>query len=92
LLRPGPNIAASAVILGLMLWFLFEIDGGALGLAERCAAVAAALWLFPVAFGARRVVVPGEAVERDGVAHVAVGSGRLADPDRSDESRRVAAT
>ena len=89
LLRLGPNVAASAVIFSLMMWFLFEIDGDALGLAERCAAVAAALWLFPVACGARRVVVPGEAVERDGVAHVAVGSGGLADLDPSDESRRV---
>ena len=39
----------SAVTFGLIMWFTFQINGGDLGLAERCAAVAPALWLFPVA-------------------------------------------
>lgn len=92
LLRIGPNVAASAVTFGLMMWFLFEINGGELGLAERCAAVAPALWLFPVAFGARRALGPGDAVEPCGVAHVAASPGRFVDLERSYESRRAAAT
>jgi hypothetical protein len=51
LLTFGPNVAASALTFGLIMWFTLEINGGDLGLAERCAAVAPALWLFPVAFG-----------------------------------------
>ena len=94
-LRLGPNLAASAITFGLIMWFTLEINGGDLGLAERCAAVAAALWLFPVAFGARRAFVPGESVEHDGVAHIAhVGADRdrLVDLDRRSGSRRAAAT
>ena len=71
-LRFGPNVAASAVTFGLIMWFTLETNGGDLGLAERCAAVAPALWLFPVAFGARRALVP---------AHVEVGP---VTPRRSD--------
>ena len=92
LLRFGPNVAASAVTFGLIVWFTFEINGGELGLAERCAAVAPALWLFPVAFGARRAFVPDEAVELDRVAQVAVAPGGFVDLDRRYESRRAAAT
>jgi len=91
----GPNVAASVVTFGLLMWFTLEINGGDLGLAERCAAVAPALWLFPVAFGARRALVPAASVERDGVAHnahVAVGPDRFVDLDRRYESRRTAAT
>ena len=51
-----PNAGATAVTFGLMMWFAFEIHGGELGLAERCAAVAPALWLFPVVFMTRRAV------------------------------------
>jgi hypothetical protein len=39
-----------------MMWFALELGGGELGLAELCAAVAPALWLFPVVFMTRRVV------------------------------------
>ena len=51
-----PNAGATAVTFGLIMWFAFEIHGGELGLAERCAAVAPALWLFPVVFMTRRAV------------------------------------
>lgn len=54
LLTFGPNVAASAVTFGLIIWFVSAVNGGEFGLAERCAAVAPALWLFPVAWGARR--------------------------------------
>jgi hypothetical protein len=37
-----------------MMWFAFELHGDDVRLAERCAAVAVAAWLFPVAFTARR--------------------------------------
>ena len=60
-LRFGPSVAASAVTFGLIMWFTLETNGGELGLAERCAAVAPAFWLFPVAFGARRASVPARA-------------------------------
>jgi hypothetical membrane protein len=91
-LRLGPNLAASAITFGLIMWFTLEINGGELGLAERCAAVAPALWLFPVAFGARRAFLPGESVGRDGVALVAVDAGGYADLDRSHASRGATAT
>jgi hypothetical protein len=91
-LRFGPNVAASAVTFGLIMWFTLEINGGELGLAERCAAVAPALWLFPVAFGARRAFVPGESVEPNGVLHLAPDSGRYADLDGGHASRRTATT
>jgi hypothetical protein len=67
-LRFGPNVAASAITFGLIMWFTLEMNGGELGLAERCAAVAPALWLFPVAFAARRAFLPGESVRREDVA------------------------
>ena len=95
LLTFGPNVAASAVTFGLLMWFTLEVNGGHLGLAERCAAVAPALWLFPVAFGARRALVPGEPVARDGAARTALAAGdldRFVDLDRRYESRRAAAT
>jgi hypothetical protein len=91
-LRLGPNVAASAITFGLIMWFTLEINGGELGLAERCAAVAPALWLFPVAFGARRAFRPGESVAPDGVAHLAADASGYAGCDRSYESRRAAAT
>jgi hypothetical protein len=91
-LRFGPNVAASAVTFGLIMWFTLEINGGELGLAERCAAVAPALWLFPVAFGARRAFVPGESVEPNGVLHLPPDAGRYADLDGSHTSRRTATT
>lgn len=70
LLTFGPSIAASAVTFGLILWFMFELNSREFGLAERCAAVAPALWLFPVAYGARRAFVPAETVELDGGSQV----------------------
>ena len=89
LLTFGPNVAASVVTFALILWFTLEIHGGDLGLAERCAAVAPALWLFPVAFGAHRAVPAEEAVERDPVA---VDPGRFVDVDRTYESHGAGTT
>jgi hypothetical protein len=90
-LRFGPNAVVSVVTFGLIVWFTFAINGGELGLAERCAAVAPALWLFPVAIGARRAFVPDDAVERDGEAYVASDPVRLMDLDGRYEERRAAA-
>jgi hypothetical protein len=89
-LRVGPNAVVSAVTLGLIIWFTFAINGGDLGLAERCAAVAPALWLFPVAFGTRRALVCDEVVERDGAALVAADPDRFTHVDRPYESPRAA--
>jgi hypothetical protein len=91
-LRLGPNVAASAITFGLIMWFTLAMNGGELGLAERCAAVAPALWLFPVAFGARRTFLRGESVEPDRVAPVSVDTGGYAQLDRRPPSRRAAAT
>jgi hypothetical protein len=79
LLTVGPNVAASAVTFGLIMWFTFGIKTSDLGLAERCAAVAPALWLFPVAFEARRVLVLEEAVELGGTGGVAEDPGSFVD-------------
>jgi hypothetical membrane protein len=54
LLTLPASSAATAITFGLVLWFALELHGHDLGLAERCAAVAAAAWLFPVAVTARR--------------------------------------
>jgi hypothetical membrane protein len=62
-LRLGPSAAASAVTFVLIMWFMLEVNGTELGLAERCAAVVPALWLIPVVFGARRAFVEGRAIE-----------------------------
>jgi hypothetical protein len=85
----APNVAASAVTFGLIMWFTFEMNGAELGLAERCAAVAPALWLLPVAIGARGALVPDEAVERDGVARVGEDPGRFVDLGRGYEAQRA---
>ncbi len=53
-----PNAIASAITLSLLIWFALATGGGDIGLAERFAAVAPALWLFLVAFGARRSLAP----------------------------------
>jgi hypothetical protein len=80
------------VTFSLIMWFTLEINGGELGLAERCAAVAPALWPFPVAFGARRAFLRGESVEGDGAAHVGAGPDRYAEFDHSYGSRGAAAS
>ncbi len=90
-LRLGPSVAASAVTFGLITWFMLELGGVDLGLAERCAAVAPALWLFAVALGARRAFLFDGAVDLDG-AQVGVGPRRFADLDGAYESGRAAAT
>jgi len=90
LLTFGPNVAASAVTFGLVMWFTFGINSGELGLAERCAAVVPALWLLPVAVGARRALVPDATVELDGGARVAEGPGGFVDLDREYASHGAA--
>jgi hypothetical protein len=56
LLRPLPSMGAAAVLLGLLAWFALELasDRGRVGLAERCAAGAQALWPLAVVLAARR--------------------------------------
>ena len=56
LLTLVPCVTAAAMTFGLTLWFAFENHGGEVGLAERCAAVAAALWLSPVVLSTRRAL------------------------------------
>ncbi|WP_051798815.1 DUF998 domain-containing protein [Catenuloplanes japonicus] len=53
-LRPPVSIVAGVVLLGLVGWFGVTLQGGgALGLAERAAAAAQAIWPFIVAFSIR---------------------------------------
>ncbi len=59
LLRFRASVSATAVTVGLTLWFVFEQHRGELGLAERCAAVSAALWLLPVVLTTRWALAPG---------------------------------
>jgi len=54
LLRRGASVAASCVLLGLVVWFAAEIHGGQRGLAERAAAGAQALWPLAVVVTTRR--------------------------------------
>lgn len=58
LLTLPASVAATAVTLGFTMWFAFEQHQAELGLAERCAAVAMALWMLPVALTTRRALVP----------------------------------
>lgn len=48
LLTRAPSFTAAGVSLGLMAWYALESQGPLLGLAERCAASAPALWLLAV--------------------------------------------
>lgn len=54
LLSCGISRAASAVLLGLVVWFALEIHGDQRGLAERVAATAQALWPLLVVISVRR--------------------------------------
>jgi hypothetical protein len=56
LLRPVPSLTAAAVLCGLVTWFGVELvaDAGRIGLSERAAAGAQALWPLCVVWGARR--------------------------------------
>lgn len=55
-LTPPVSVPAAAVLSGLVLWFgtTLVADGGQVGLAERAAAGAQALWPLAAAWGARR--------------------------------------
>jgi len=54
LLRWGPSVAASCLLLGLVVWFGAENHGDQRGLAERAAAGAQALWPLAVVVTTRR--------------------------------------
>jgi len=55
LMRPA-SAAASAVLLGLIVWFAAELHGGQRGLAERAAAGAQALWPLAVVVTTRQAL------------------------------------
>jgi hypothetical protein len=55
LLRRTSSLAATALLLGLVVWFAIEVHGGERGLAERAAAGAQALWPLAVVVTTRRV-------------------------------------
>ena len=62
LLSARASVAASVVLVGLVLWFAAELHGGDRGLAERTAAGAQALWPLAVVVSSRRArhrVEPG---------------------------------
>jgi hypothetical membrane protein len=54
LLTVPASVAATAVLLGLVVWFASEIHGGQRGLAERAAAGAQSLWPLAVVLTTRR--------------------------------------
>ena len=54
LLLAGVSRTASAVLVGLVVWFALELHGNQRGLAERVAATAQALWPLLVVISARR--------------------------------------
>jgi hypothetical membrane protein len=54
LLTRRASAAASAVLLGLVVWFAAELHGGQRGLAERAAVAAEALWPLAVVVTTRR--------------------------------------
>jgi len=56
LLTRRNSAAASAVLLGLVVWFAVEVHGGERGLAERAAAGAQALWPLAVVVTSRRAL------------------------------------
>lgn len=56
LLTRTPSIAATGVLLGLAAWYALESHGALLGLAERCAAAAPAMWLLAVVLTSRRAL------------------------------------
>ena len=60
------SITATAVTVGLTMWFVFEQHRGELGLAERCAAVSSPLWLLLVVLTTRSALAPAapESAER----------------------------
>lgn len=57
LLTRAPSFAAAGVLLGLLAWYAFESNGALLGIAERCAATAPALWLLTVVVASQRALV-----------------------------------
>jgi hypothetical membrane protein len=68
LLTGAASAAATAVLLGLVVWFAAEIHGGQRGLAERAAAGAQALWPLAVVLTTRRTPGPDEWRGADGAS------------------------
>jgi hypothetical membrane protein len=65
LLTRPPSFAAVGVLLGLAGWYAFESHGALLGIAERCAAAAPALWLLTVVVGSRCALMPSDRTSRN---------------------------
>jgi uncharacterized protein DUF998 len=61
LLTRGASAAAAVLLLGLVAWFAFGVDGDHRGLGERIAAGAQALWPLAVVLTSRRAVTAGRA-------------------------------
>lgn len=59
LLTRAPSIAAAGVLVGLAAWYALETHGALLGLAERFAATAPALWLLAVVVTTRHTLTRG---------------------------------
>ncbi|HVA04938.1 MAG TPA: DUF998 domain-containing protein [Acidimicrobiales bacterium] len=66
LLRGWVPIGASVALLGLVVWFAAELDGGQRGLAERAAASAQALWPLAVVVTTHRALERRESGESPG--------------------------
>ncbi len=58
LLTRPVSVAASVVLLGLVVWFAADLHGGERGLAERAAVGAEALWPLAVVVTTRRALSP----------------------------------
>jgi hypothetical membrane protein len=58
LLARPVSVAASVVLMGLVVWFAADLHGGERGLAERAAVGAEALWPLAVVVTTRRVLSP----------------------------------
>jgi hypothetical protein len=56
LLTRSSSVIASAILVGLVVWFAAELHGGQRGLAERAAAGAQALWPLAVVITTNRAV------------------------------------
>jgi hypothetical membrane protein len=63
LLTRRASVAATAAMFALLLWFVLEVNGSHRGLAERCAALAEAMWPLLVVVSSR---LAPRGIDRDG--------------------------